>query len=503
MVTYPQYFKGYPTQQRYPSAQDRAAAFMDRAIMSILGYLDTSEQRGVEQQRWQAGYDLQKQQLAERTKARQQKIGAESLQQAQAGTLQDALLAIYGKDIPPELTKPSLQPPAPVISQAAPQMISPRYQPPPGVDAVAGPLMPEEAMGPPISEEQAGPPTLGPSILEQAYRGGVEQRQRQATSSGMATLGTVESKAGGGMRKELDLEAEIGNVRQQARALAEQNPGAADYFMSQAVEIEKRLRDVMKRIDEFQEAERKSKEAQAYQRRPPGRPPPRRVLSDDQIRAIAVSSTTLEEFNSRIQGYANVAPVQTPEQLEGMKSYVGTTKLGPSAAGTEQKTVATRTAVRKQLTLLAEKKDEAGYLAYYNQNLDVLGTSEGQPAPPITIQEARAHISGAEQQRKRAAGVKLEEQAKLEAIKQLAIRYARARGKSAEEIWSRIVTLSQTDEGRAEARRLLTDAEIESEVKARLRKLLDERESPPFFTPGGTKPIRAARRGRGRMRPTD
>lgn len=309
MVTYPQYFKGQASSGGggAMAAKERSYMFLDQAIRAVLGHLDTTQQREIEQSRWQQGYDLQNQQVQEQIWASRAKEQLGYLASAARGVDPTALRSVAGNRLG-TLGQPA-QPTA--LEQSALTDPIPR---------TGGSTRPQ----PPAVQSQA----LGqlPSPLESAYQQGVESRGRAALSAGLGQLSETGEKVRPQLLKDRNIEASVERIMGEYEARATAHPEFEPQYRERRDAIIDALRQASVGFEDIDQA--------AVTKARAGRAPVRPTQVSN-LETLLANSPTLRSYQEATRYLAGAPTFTNEEQYQGVreeaKSRVGAKSVGQYA----------------------------------------------------------------------------------------------------------------------------------------------------------------------------
>jgi hypothetical protein len=314
MVTYPQFYQGQPSSGGggAQASKERAYMFLDQAIRGVFGYLDTKQQRDIEQSRWQQNYDLQNQQVQERIGSNQRREQLGALGAAAQGTSPEALQGIYGQRLG------AMGQPAQPTAQEQYALYAP-------IPRTAGSTRPS----PPAVQSQA----LGqlPSPLESVYQQGVESRGRAALAGGLGGLSEAGEKTRPQLSKDRNIEASIQSVTGEYESRVAANPEFEPQYRKRKDDIIAALRKASSGFDDIDKAAEKKARA--------GRAIPRPTQVSN-LETLLANSPDLRSYQNATR-YLSGAPTFTSEdQYQGVReeaiSRVGAKSVGQYANAESQ-----------------------------------------------------------------------------------------------------------------------------------------------------------------------
>lgn len=306
MVTYPQYFKGQASSGGggAMAAKERSYMFLDQAIRAVLGHLDTTQQREIEQSRWQQGYDLQNQQVQEQIGASRAKEQLGYLASAARGVDPAALRSVAGDRIG-------------ALGQGAP-IVGTRLMQDEGPPTETG-LLPVKRQMFPTGEREPAP-------LDVAYQQGVESRGRAALSAGLGQLSETGEKVRPQLLKDRNIEASVERIMGEYEARATAHPEFEPQYRERRDAIIDALRQASVGFEDIDQA--------AVTKARAGRAPVRPTQVSN-LETLLANSPTLRSYQEATRYLAGAPTFTNEEQYQGVreeaKSRVGAKSVGQYA----------------------------------------------------------------------------------------------------------------------------------------------------------------------------
>lgn len=306
MVTYPQYFKGQASSGGggAMAAKERSYMFLDQAIRAVLGHLDTTQQREIEQSRWQQGYDLQNQQVQEQIGASRAKEQLGYLTSAARGVDPTALRSVAGDRIG-------------ALGQGAP-IVGTRLMQDEGPPTETG-LLPMKRQMFPTGEREPAP-------LDVAYQQGVESRGRAALSAGLGQLSETGEKVRPQLLKDRNIEASVERIMGEYEARATAHPEFEPQYRERRDAIIDALRQASVGFEDIDQA--------AVTKARAGRAPVRPTQVSN-LETLLANSPTLRSYQEATRYLAGAPTFTNEEQYQGVrdeaKSRVGAKSVGQYA----------------------------------------------------------------------------------------------------------------------------------------------------------------------------